>query len=75
MARPIITACLATFVAALQAMSQNSVPPVYLTHFVIYVSPDTYDALKASPVIREDLGGFRESTTQAEGGALPPTPA
>jgi Family of unknown function (DUF5829) len=56
--------------AALRATSQDSVQPVYLTHFVIYVTPDTYEALKASPLIREELGGFRESTTQAEGGAL-----
>jgi hypothetical protein len=70
MIRPSITVWFATLITALGAVGQDSVPPVYLTHIGIYVSPETYEALKASALIREEFSGFREATNQAEGGAL-----
>jgi hypothetical protein len=46
------------------------VPPVYLTHVMFYVSGDTYEALKASALVRTEFGEFSEATIQAEAGAL-----
>ncbi len=45
-------------------------PPVYLTHAMFYVSEDTYEALKASALVRTEFGEFSEASIQAEAGAL-----
>jgi hypothetical protein len=52
------------------AAAQGSVPPVYLNHVVIYVSAETYDALKASPLIRNQFSDSSEATIHAEGGSI-----
>jgi hypothetical protein len=52
------------------AAVQGSVPPVYLNHVVIYVSGETYDALKASSLIRNEFSDSRESTIHTEGGSI-----
>lgn len=52
------------------AAAQGSVPPVYLNHVVIYVSAETYDALKASPLIRNQFSDSREVTIHTEGGSI-----
>jgi hypothetical protein len=52
------------------AAAQGSVPPVYVNHVVIYVSAETYDALKASPMIRNQFSDSGEATIHAEGGSI-----
>jgi hypothetical protein len=52
------------------AAAQDSAPPVYLNHVVIYVSAETYDALKASPLIRNQLSDSREATMHSQGGSI-----
>ena len=52
------------------AAAQGSVPPVYLNHVVIYLSAETYDALKASPLIRNRFSDSREATIHTEGGSI-----
>jgi hypothetical protein len=55
---------------AICAAARGSVPPVYLNHVVIYVSAETYDALKASPLIRNQFSDSREVTIHTEGGSI-----
>src|SRR5579863_2259845 len=50
--------------------AQDTTLPVYLTHVMLYVSEDTYEALKASSLFRTELGEFAEATVHAEGGTL-----
>jgi hypothetical protein len=44
--------------------------PVYFNHTTIYVSKETYAALKSSPLLRDEFSAFREATIHAEGGAV-----
>lgn len=44
--------------------------PVYFNHTTIFVSKDTYAALKSSALLRDEFSAFREATIHAEGGAL-----
>jgi hypothetical protein len=55
---------------AICAAARGSVPPVYLNHVVIYLSAETYDALKASPLIRKQFSDSREATFHADGGSI-----
>ena len=34
--------------------------PVYFNHTTIYVSKETYAALKSSPLLRDEFSAFRE---------------
>ena len=43
---------------------------MYPNHVVIYVSAETYDALKASPLIRNQFSDFHEATIHTEGGSI-----
>ncbi len=43
---------------------------MYLNHVVIYVSAETYGALKASPLIRNQFSQSREATIHAQGGSI-----
>ncbi len=47
----------------------QELPPVYFNHTTIYVTPETYDALKASALMQGEFSGSAETTTHDNGGA------
>jgi hypothetical protein len=49
---------------ALRLVAQS----VYFNHTTIYVSKETYAALKSSALLRDECRPFREATIHAEGG-------
>src|ERR1700685_3754531 len=52
------------------AAGAQEIPPVYFNHTTIWVTPETYDALKASPLINNEFAASTERTVQAEGGKV-----
>jgi hypothetical protein len=52
------------------AAAPGPVPPVYLNHVTIYVSTKTYDALKTSSLIRDQLSESVEATIHSKGGSI-----
>jgi hypothetical protein len=57
-------------VAVAVCVAQGTAPPVYLTHVQMYVTADTYEALKGSRFLQDEFSGSAERTIQADGGAV-----
>jgi hypothetical protein len=49
-------------------LGQEPTPPVYFNHTTIYLSPETYEAIRQSAFLRDELSYFPERTVQRDGG-------